>query len=544
MKPLKVDFENLKCKIIPGLLLDIEMNNHPIKCEITHYQITGIPIIPVFRMTCVLPALLFFFLLSNFAFSLIRGSSLFYTPPLRPNLLPTASRYVSSPSTREEPQFHPPSTNTTSVSLPEKPSEPIVDRLVTIKEESYTEIHNWNFSFPDYEEKMVNILKSLNTTALQYNIDASFKQPRYFVIPNIKGLCNRLQLLAGLYILSSYYHIPIIFSSSMGWRRYWDLRENFPGQFIELPDRGMLFYTDLNEILMNATLIRFSYPTTLSCHPTTATNYLEINQCLMKGILYYTHTSWLTNPVSKTNALFRTLFMHDDINAMFQNYKYCGVIGNVPFIRFFHGSNHLSHFLVQQGIAKPEVINASRIDFTLLTQGAILKHILQPTQLVLSAMQSIFPDYRNQSFIGIHLRTGGLLSDVFDYTWYLSQNDVDQAISFMKSQQQANPSLSVFLSSDSSKVKNSAIQTLNTSRLIINNERVVIVDTQLGTSGQSDQLLSAIAELMILGYSQSCYGTSESTFSLVGCGFNGKTPWLIGRYTNVFAPIPLSYRYI
>ena len=194
-------------------------------------------------MTCVLPALFFFFLLSNFVFSLIRSSLLFYTPHLSSDLLPTSSRYFNSSSTREEPQFHFPSSNTTSISFPEQPSEPIVDRLVSIKEESYTEIHNWNFSFPDYEEKMVKILKSLNTTALQYNIDASFKRPKYFVIPNIKGLCNRLQLLAGLYILSSYYHIPVIFSLSMGWRRYWDLRENFPGQFIELPDRGMLFYT-------------------------------------------------------------------------------------------------------------------------------------------------------------------------------------------------------------------------------------------------------------------------------------------------------------
>ena len=74
------------------------------------------------------------------------------------------------------------------------------------------------------------------------------RSDRYFVIPNVKGLCNRLQLFAGLFILSSYHRIPIIripfsisslvVSSSMKWHVMWDLQESFPGQFVILPDPG------------------------------------------------------------------------------------------------------------------------------------------------------------------------------------------------------------------------------------------------------------------------------------------------------------------
>ena len=144
----------------------------------------------------------------------------------------------------------------------------------------------------------------------------------------------------------------------------------------------------------------------------------------MKGILYYTHTSWLTYPLSKTNSLFKTHLKTNNITAIFQNHKYCGIIGNTPLIRFFHDNEILTQFLIHQGTVQPTILNSSRIDFTLSVQGAILKHVLQPTQLVLSAMQSIFPHYQTQPYIGIHLRTGGKLSDTPISQVFLSLNHV------------------------------------------------------------------------------------------------------------------------
>ena len=156
-----------------------------------------------------------------------------------PSILPTASFDPNISSSNMLPPSNHISSNGTSLTSINSTSIPRPMLLVSIEETAYRELHNWNFSFPDYEAKIINILKSLNTSTLKYNIDASFTHSRYFVIPNVKGLCNRLQLFAGLYILSSYFHIPIILSSSMEWSRYWNLRESFPGQLIELPDRGM-----------------------------------------------------------------------------------------------------------------------------------------------------------------------------------------------------------------------------------------------------------------------------------------------------------------
>lgn len=95
-------------------------------------------------------------------------------------------------------------------------------------------------------KSMDSIIKRNGRDKLTYNIDASFKQSHYFVFPNIKGLCNRLQLFAGIYILSSYFRIPIILSKSMGWKQFWDMTEMFPGQLIEVPDRGMFFFNSIN----------------------------------------------------------------------------------------------------------------------------------------------------------------------------------------------------------------------------------------------------------------------------------------------------------
>lgn len=54
------------------------------------------------------------------------------------------------------------------------------------------------------------IFNSIRSNQLSYDLNASLRRPRYFVFPNIKGLGNRLLLLTGIYILSSYHRIPII----------------------------------------------------------------------------------------------------------------------------------------------------------------------------------------------------------------------------------------------------------------------------------------------------------------------------------------------
>ena len=117
-------------------------------------------------------------------------------------------------------------------------------RLVYVSEVPYSPPQNKSFLYAgnivawSWEITLGERLLKIGDFPVTINIDASFPEEHYFVIPNIKGLCNRLQIFAGIYILSSYYHIRILLSKSMLWKRLWNLTELFPGQFIELPDAG------------------------------------------------------------------------------------------------------------------------------------------------------------------------------------------------------------------------------------------------------------------------------------------------------------------
>lgn len=78
-------------------------------------------------------------------------------------------------------------------------------------------VYNLNYKFMYNEEGVYGsvqrpgvIFNQIGSGSLTIDIENSFKLPYYFVIPNIKGLSNRLQLLSGLYIISSIHRIPII----------------------------------------------------------------------------------------------------------------------------------------------------------------------------------------------------------------------------------------------------------------------------------------------------------------------------------------------
>ena len=80
----------------------------------------------------------------------------------------------------------------------------------------------------------------------------------------------------------------------------------------------------------------------------------------MKGILYFSQATQLTHPLSKTNSLFKTHLKTNNITAIFQNHKYCGIIGNTPLIRFFHGNEILTQFLIHQGTVQPTILNLGK----------------------------------------------------------------------------------------------------------------------------------------------------------------------------------------
>ena len=72
---------------------------------------------------------------------------------------------------------------------------------------------------------------------------------RMILLPNYKGLGNRLHLFSGLYFLSIRHRIPIIstFSNwcsnlvpqSALWHKVWTIRQNYTGQIVYVPDEGI-----------------------------------------------------------------------------------------------------------------------------------------------------------------------------------------------------------------------------------------------------------------------------------------------------------------
>ena len=261
----------------------------------------------------------------------------------------------------------------------------------------------------------------------------------------------------------------------------------------------------------------------------------------MKGILYYIHALKMHNNMSISNARFNETIVFNDLNILFQNHKYCGIIGTVPLVRYFYNNEIITKYLIDHGYIYPNIVKLSRVAFSYFTQGAILKHVLQPTQLVLSAMQSIFPNYQNQQFIGIHLRTGGKLSDTPISQVFLNKNALKNVMPQVIGIQYTQKNVLLYLSTDSSFVRNFMQTSLQPNRLIMKNQSVVIVDSQYNTSHHSDQILSAVADLMLLGNSKACYGTYGSTFSHVGCGMSGHRMEIVGRKYSQFKPLPDSY---
>ena len=80
---------------------------------------------------------------------------------------------------------------------------------------------------------------------MSYRVDT---QHQLILLPNYKGLGNRLQLFSGLYFVSIKHKIPIISNIqclkysivpySAVWHKVWSIRQNYTGQIVYVPDEG------------------------------------------------------------------------------------------------------------------------------------------------------------------------------------------------------------------------------------------------------------------------------------------------------------------
>ena len=221
--------------------------------------------------------------------------------------------------------------------------------------------------------------------------------------------------------------------------------------------------------------------------------------------------------------------------------KYCLTIGNINLVHWCILNPQIRQFMIKNGF----FVAASHSKVPqqhLLMLGRVLKYVLRPQPIVLAEMNRIVPHFNSTSYVGVHLRCGGRLSDMHDPSTYLTMEQLHRVFNHLRN---IPDSLPIFLSTDSKIAKESMRKSLSTKTIYTYTKPVVIADSQLMTPEKAlSYLLSAVSELMLLGHSSECYGTSGSTFTHVGCALARKIPYIIGKKSTNVARLGSNYSYL
>lgn len=255
-------------------------------------------------------------------------------------------------------------------------------------------------------------------------------------------------------------------------------------------------------------------------------------------MIYYLHTK---SQNKKPLKLFHKAFSNNSTSYLFPK-KYCLVIGNANFVGWSLENPQILQFMIQNNFFVNTTSDIERNQQSLLMMGRVLKHVLQPRPIVLAEMNRIMPNFNTTTYIGVHLRCGGKLSDMHDPFAYLSMTNL---VTVFKHLQGISDSLPIFLSTDSKIAKVNMQKYLPTKTIYTDTQDVAIADSQLMAPSKAlIYLLSTVSEIMLLGSSSQCYGTAGSTFSHVGCALAQKVPYVIGKRYESFVKIDSKYSYI
>ena len=252
---------------------------------------------------------------------------------------------------------------------------------------------------------------------------------------------------------------------------------------------------------------------------------------------------YLHNQLRNKRALqfFGNAIRMNSTNMMFPK-KYSLIVGNANLLRWCIQNPQIRQFMVQNGffVAMNQHIHVPQQQLLML--GRVLKYVLRPQPIVIAEMNRIVPNFNTTSYVGVHLRCGGKLSDMHDPSTYLTMQQLHHIFNHLR---HLSDSLPIFLSTDSKIAKESMRKSLSTKTIYTDTKAVAIADSQLMTPARaSNFLLSAVSELMLLGHSSECYGTSGSTFTHVGCALAQKIPYLIGKKSSYVKRLGSNYSYL
>ena len=200
------------------------------------------------------------------------------------------------------------------------------------------------------------------------------------------------------------------------------------------------------------------------------------------------------------------------------------IIGYSHILRFILDSKPYHSILLASGITSFQRDVSSHLK-VYNCYGEFLRDIMQITDLTKEMMKVRYPIVFEQPYDAIQLRMGGRLSDVPMPNHYLTMESLNVAIrcvgTYCKSK-------NLYVASDSIKAKLFMKERLQDKNVTFVNERSLYSDTQLNNmEGVFIATYSAVADIYIMGNSQQCIMTEDSTFAYAGCAITGKPPVII-----------------
>ena len=157
--------------------------------------------------------------------------------------------------------------------------------------------------------------------------------------------------------------------------------------------------------------------------------------------------------------------------------------------------------------------------------GEFLRDIMRITDLTKEVMKIRYPIVFEQPYDAIQLRMGGRLSDVPMPNQYLTMKSLNVAVQCVGTYCKSS---NIYVASDSIKAKLFMKSRLEGKNVSFVNEKSLFSDSQLNNmEGVYIATYSAVADIYILGNSQQCIMTEDSTFAYAGCAITGRPPIII-----------------
>ena len=200
------------------------------------------------------------------------------------------------------------------------------------------------------------------------------------------------------------------------------------------------------------------------------------------------------------------------------------IIGYSHILRFIINSQPYHSILLASGMTGFQRSGSSHLK-VYYCYGEFLRDIMRITDLTKEVMKMRYPIVFEQPYDAIQLRMGGRLSDVPNPYPFLTMESLNVAIQCVGTYCKSS---NVYVASDSMKAKLFMRSRLEGKNVSFVNETSLFSDSQLNNmEGVYIATYSAVADIYILGNSQQCIMTEDSTFAYAGCAITGKPPVII-----------------